>query len=232
MPEGHLDDLHPQNKRLREYFGLEGATEEQTARGRAAYYGLVTFADERIGQVLDALERSGQAENTVVVYVADHGEMMGEHGLWWKCTYYEGSSRVPFIVSWPKRFEAGPPHCDHLTGGPDPDRDRPGRLRGGRDGPGRARADGPAGRQRAGRGRRRLLGVPRPRHRPALADGPARRLQALLLPRRAAGAVQRGGGPRRVYEPGRRPGLRDRPRRAGGAGAGELGPDQDRSDGP
>jgi choline-sulfatase len=71
MPEGHLDELHPQNRRLREYFGLEGATEEQIRRGRAAYYGLVTFADERIGQVLDALERSGQAENTVVAYVSD-----------------------------------------------------------------------------------------------------------------------------------------------------------------
>ncbi|HZO26678.1 MAG TPA: sulfatase-like hydrolase/transferase [Chloroflexota bacterium] len=107
MPEGHLDELHPQNKRMREYFGLEGATEEQTRRARAAYYGLVTFTDERIGQVVDALERNGLAENTVVVYVSDHGEMMGEHGLWWKCTFYESSSRVPLIVSWPKRFEPG-----------------------------------------------------------------------------------------------------------------------------
>jgi choline-sulfatase len=107
IPEGHLDELHPQNKRLREYFGVASATDEQTARGRAAYYGLVTFADERIGQVLNALERNGLDDNTVVVYVSDHGEMMGEHGLWWKCTYYEGSSRVPFIVSWPQRFEPG-----------------------------------------------------------------------------------------------------------------------------
>lgn len=104
IPEGHLDGLHPQNKRLREYFGVADATEEQIARGRAAYYGLVTFADERIGQVVDALERTGQADNTVIIYIADHGEMMGEHGLWWKCTYYEGSSRVPLIVSYPKRF--------------------------------------------------------------------------------------------------------------------------------
>ncbi|MBA2449707.1 MAG: choline-sulfatase [Chloroflexi bacterium] len=107
IPPGHLEQLHPQHRRLREYFGLEGATEEQTRRGRAAYYGLVTFADERIGLVLDALERSGLDDNTVVVYVSDHGEMMGEHGLWWKCSFYEGSSRVPFIVSWPRRFGPG-----------------------------------------------------------------------------------------------------------------------------
>ena len=73
---------------------MEGATEEQTRRGRAAYYGLVTFADERIGQVLDALERNGLADNTVVVYVSDHGEMMGEHGLWWKCYVLRGLGRA------------------------------------------------------------------------------------------------------------------------------------------
>ena len=94
MPDGHLDQLHPQSKRLREHFGLVGTTEEQTRRARAAYYGLVTFADERIGQVLDALERNGLAEDTVVVYVSDHGEMMGEHGLWWKCNFYESSARA------------------------------------------------------------------------------------------------------------------------------------------
>lgn len=107
IPPGHLDAQHPQSKRLREYFGLSAATEEQVRRGRAAYYGLVTFADERIGMVLDALERNGLDDDTVVVYVSDHGEMMGEHGLWWKCSFYEGSSRIPFIVSWPRRFAPG-----------------------------------------------------------------------------------------------------------------------------
>jgi len=107
IPEGHLENLHPQSKRMREFFALEGATEEQTRRGRAAYYGLITFADERIGQILDELERSGLDENTIVVYTSDHGEMAGEHGLWWKCSFYEGSSRIPLIVSWPKRFKPG-----------------------------------------------------------------------------------------------------------------------------
>jgi choline-sulfatase len=107
IPPGHLDQLHPQSQRLREYFGLNDATEEQIRRGRAAYYGLVTFADERIGMLTDALERNGLDDNTVVIYVSDHGEMAGEHGLWWKCSFYEGSSRVPIIVSWPDRFAPG-----------------------------------------------------------------------------------------------------------------------------
>jgi choline-sulfatase len=107
IPPGHLERLHPQNQRLREYFGLADATDEETRRGRAAYYGLITFADERIGFVLDALERNGLDENTVVVYVSDHGEMMGEHGMWWKCSFYEASSRVPILVSWPRRFAPG-----------------------------------------------------------------------------------------------------------------------------
>jgi choline-sulfatase len=107
IPEGHLESLHPQNRRLREYFGLTDATAEQTRRGRAAYYGLVTFADEKIGMLLDAIERNGLAENTVVVYTSDHGESMGEHGLWWKCSFYDHSSRVPLIVSWPGRFGPG-----------------------------------------------------------------------------------------------------------------------------
>jgi choline-sulfatase len=107
VPPGHLEQLHPQSRRFRAYFALEGVTEEQTRRGRAAYYGLVNFADHQIGVVLEALERNGLGENTVVVYTSDHGELMGEHGLWWKCSFYEGSSRVPLIISWPGRFTAG-----------------------------------------------------------------------------------------------------------------------------
>jgi choline-sulfatase len=107
IPEGHLDAQHPQNQRLREYFACDGLSEETIRRCRAAYYGLVTFADERIGMILDALERNGLDDNTLVAYVADHGEMNGDHGMWWKCTFYEGSSRVPFIVSWPKQIAPG-----------------------------------------------------------------------------------------------------------------------------
>jgi choline-sulfatase len=107
IPPGHIERLHPQNRRLRRYFDCEEVPEEAVRRARAAYYGLVTFADERIGQLLNALEANGLAENTVVAYVADHGEMNGEHGMWWKCSFYEASSRIPFVVSWPKQWSPG-----------------------------------------------------------------------------------------------------------------------------
>jgi choline-sulfatase len=107
IPPGHLDHLHPQSQRLRRYFDCEDVPEEAVRRARAAYYGLVTFCDERIGAILDALEANGLAEDTVVAYVADHGEMNGEHGMWWKCSFSEASARIPFVVSWPKQWAAG-----------------------------------------------------------------------------------------------------------------------------
>ena len=73
----------------------------------AAYYGLVSYLDEKIGRLLDALEETGQRQNTVVVYVSDHGELLGEHGLWHKCCFYEGSVHIPLIISWPGYLPAG-----------------------------------------------------------------------------------------------------------------------------
>lgn len=57
--------------------------------------------DRQVGSVLAALEQAGHAENTLIVYCSDHGEMLGGHGMWWKNTFYDGASRVPFVISWP-----------------------------------------------------------------------------------------------------------------------------------
>jgi len=54
-----------------------------------------------IGEILRTLEINGLRENTLIVYTSDHGEQVGEHGLWWKQTFYEDSVRVPAIISWP-----------------------------------------------------------------------------------------------------------------------------------
>jgi choline-sulfatase len=74
---------------------------------RAAYFGLVEYVDTQVGRILGTLERSGLAENTLVIYTSDHGEMGGEHGCWWKSTYYEGSVGVPLIASMPGTIPAG-----------------------------------------------------------------------------------------------------------------------------
>ncbi|MHB8900816.1 MAG: sulfatase family protein [Thermoguttaceae bacterium] len=74
----------------------------------AYYYGLVSQIDFNIGRVLDELDRLGLAENTIVVYTADHGEMMGEHGCWTKGTQgYDATLRVPLIVRLPGVVPAG-----------------------------------------------------------------------------------------------------------------------------
>ena len=107
IPAGHLDRQHPLYGRLRSTFGLDEVSETQVHRARAAYYALVTYLDDKVGRLLAALEETGQADNTVVVYTADHGEMLGEHGLWRKSAFYEHSARVPLIVRWPGVFGGG-----------------------------------------------------------------------------------------------------------------------------
>ena len=73
---------------------------------RLSYYAYVSFLDDHIGQVLDALEASGQADDTLVVYTSDHGEMLGNHGMWAKMNMYEEASAIPLIAAGPG-MEAG-----------------------------------------------------------------------------------------------------------------------------
>lgn len=99
---------HPFYRWWRGYTGIENpATEEETRRSRSAYWGMVTRMDAMIGDILLALERNGLADDTLVVYTSDHGDMLGERGLWWKHVFFEDSVRVPLIVSWPGRLPAG-----------------------------------------------------------------------------------------------------------------------------
>ncbi len=79
----------------------EPLTAEQTQRAVQHYYGLVSFMDAQVGTVLDALEDSGQAEDTIVLYVSDHGELLGTDGLWFKGTMGEASVRIPTIIAGP-----------------------------------------------------------------------------------------------------------------------------------
>ena len=75
---------------------------------RAAYLAMLELADAQIGRVLDALDESGQRDNTLVVFTSDHGDMQGDHGLVRKgCRFYEGLVRVPLIWRWPGHVRAG-----------------------------------------------------------------------------------------------------------------------------
>jgi choline-sulfatase len=69
---------------------------------RAAYWAMCDLVDMHVGRVLESLERSGQLDNTIVIFMSDHGEMLGDHGFYLKGPFfYEPAVRVPFIVSWP-----------------------------------------------------------------------------------------------------------------------------------
>lgn len=73
----------------------------------ARYYALITEIDHWVGQILDELRRSGKEKDTLVVFVSDHGEMLGDHGTREKNIFLEGSVRVPLILSMPGRIPAG-----------------------------------------------------------------------------------------------------------------------------
>jgi arylsulfatase A-like enzyme len=79
--------------------------EEEIEASRRAYYAAISFVDEQLGRVLRALEKRGELENTLVIYTADHGDMMGDHYMWRKCRPYEGSTRIPMILRWPENLK-------------------------------------------------------------------------------------------------------------------------------
>lgn len=81
---------------------LETVTDEQTMKARAAYFACVDQFDEMLGDFLAILDRDGFLDNTIIVYTSDHGELAGEHGLWFKRTWHEASIRVPLIISTPE----------------------------------------------------------------------------------------------------------------------------------
>jgi choline-sulfatase len=94
--------------RFREHRGLiEPLTEDQVRVARAAYFGLCEHLDAQVGRVLQKLEATGLAEDTLVIYASDHGEMAGEQGCWWKSNYYEGSVGVPVVARLPGVVPAG-----------------------------------------------------------------------------------------------------------------------------
>jgi arylsulfatase len=74
----------------------------------AAYYAMIEQVDTEVGRMLKVLEETGQADNTIVIYMSDHGEMLGDHGIYLKGPYfYDCMMRVPLIVRWPGKYRAG-----------------------------------------------------------------------------------------------------------------------------
>lgn len=80
-------------------------TPAHVRNARHAYFAMVSYVDEKIGSVMRTLRETGLADDTVVVLAGDHGEMLGERGMWFKQCFFEWSARVPLMMSMPSRFE-------------------------------------------------------------------------------------------------------------------------------
>lgn len=102
LPEYPHNEAMGSGRTLRdEKLGPFPRTEEAVKVNRREYYALVTHLDAQIGRILDALDASGQADNTWIFFTADHGLAVGHHGLFGKQNMYEHSRRVPFLVVGP-----------------------------------------------------------------------------------------------------------------------------------
>lgn len=96
-------EVHPWVARMNDIEDSDGelGTDDARRNAIAAYYALCSFVDSQIGKVLDALEVSGQADDTLVIYASDHGECLGQRGRWGKSVLYREASQVPLLLAGP-----------------------------------------------------------------------------------------------------------------------------------
>ena len=106
IPQIDYEKLDPHCKRLYHVsaMGEYEQTKERILNARHAYYSEISYADDKVGCLVSALEKNGLKDDTIIVITSDHGEMLGERGMWYKMSYFEWASRVPMIIRAPGRF--------------------------------------------------------------------------------------------------------------------------------
>ena len=113
LPRAHPDELNEQTTfqkldRIWAHnqpgeFHTEAMTDFDRRQVYAAYMAMITLIDDQVGRILEALKETGQAENTLVAFMSDHGEMLGDHGIYFKGPhFYDGQMNVPLIIRWPE----------------------------------------------------------------------------------------------------------------------------------
>jgi arylsulfatase A-like enzyme len=111
LPPWRDDDLDGKMERLRVFrtlLGYDRLSEDTIRRRMSIYYGMIRFVDDAVGQILDALDRLGLRDDTIVVFTSDHGDYVGEHRLTDKSsTLLDPMTRIPLLVSWPGHVPAG-----------------------------------------------------------------------------------------------------------------------------
>ncbi|MEM7343694.1 MAG: choline-sulfatase, partial [Chloroflexota bacterium] len=119
LPKIRLKDEEqdPHSLRLRSIYGLDRVdlSDDDWRTLRHGYFGNVSYIDDKVGQLLKALDVAGFAENTIVLFTSDHGEMLGERNLIQKKTFFEGSTRVPLLIKTPDGLTAGQRHSHHVS---------------------------------------------------------------------------------------------------------------------
>jgi choline-sulfatase len=95
-------DPHSQRLHYLTHADEHDVSEKQTRIARRAYYGMVSYIDEKVGALINALQETGLAQSTIIVFTSDHGEMLGERGMWYKMSLFEPSVRVPLIIFDPR----------------------------------------------------------------------------------------------------------------------------------
>lgn len=98
-----FEELDPHSQRLLEACDYKAfdITPEQIRRARQGYFANISYVDEKIGEILGVLDRSRMADNTIILFVSDHGDMLGDRGLWFKMCFFDGSARVPLMIAAP-----------------------------------------------------------------------------------------------------------------------------------
>lgn len=109
LPVVGADDVaaDPHTLRLREASAMEGVeiTDDHIRRARRAYYANISYVDEWTATMLHTVDALGMGDDTIVIVLADHGDMLGERGLWYKMSFFEDSTRIPLILYAPNRFQ-------------------------------------------------------------------------------------------------------------------------------
>jgi len=108
-PLTQIDSLTraPEKHREKISHGWNLFSPETHRAARACYYGLISFQDKQIGRMLDYLKQNNLDENTIIIYSADHGDMIGDFGFFAKTCFYKGSVNVPMLISYPKSLPRG-----------------------------------------------------------------------------------------------------------------------------
>ena len=106
VPPLSVDEMDAHSRRLHHMFHIDEytVTEQDVRNARRAYYGMISYIDDKVGELMAALRETDLLEDTLVVFTSDHGEMLGERGLWYKQSLLEGSLRVPLMMRMPNRI--------------------------------------------------------------------------------------------------------------------------------